>query len=73
MCFCLQGALKCADSSPIMSVVELLQPVHICIAWLSYIHLNEFHRLPLSLFDPRDSGLGHIVSAVSTVADIKTV
>ncbi|XP_071807170.1 zinc finger C3H1 domain-containing protein-like [Asterias amurensis] len=32
-----------------------------CLAWLIYIHVIEFQRLPSQLFDPTGSGLGQIV------------
>ncbi|XP_022089495.1 zinc finger C3H1 domain-containing protein-like isoform X2 [Acanthaster planci] len=53
----LQGALRDRDA-----LLRFLTPEDRCLAWLVYIHMLEYQRLPSHLFDCTGSGLGHIVS-----------
>ncbi|XP_051917067.1 zinc finger C3H1 domain-containing protein-like isoform X2 [Hippocampus zosterae] len=62
---------------PHASVAGHLEVAHRALAWLSYIHLKEFGRLPSALYDPTESGPSRLVSAESfplpwrSAADIK--
>lgn len=70
-----QDALTRDD--PHASVAGHLEVAHRALAWLSYIHLKEFGRLPSALYDPTESGPSRLVSAESfllpwrSAADIK--
>ncbi|KAJ8373483.1 hypothetical protein SKAU_G00040630 [Synaphobranchus kaupii] len=59
----LQNALK--TSTEEKSMVEHLAVADRSLAWLSYIHLLEFGRLPASLFDPAQSRPSRVVSTDS--------
>ncbi|KAM9377364.1 zinc finger C3H1 domain-containing protein isoform 2-T2 [Pholidichthys leucotaenia] len=55
----LQNALK---STQERSVADHLTPSDRALLWLSYIHLTEFDRLPVALYDPARSGPSGLVS-----------
>lgn len=42
-----------SSSSEVPDLSSRLLPSDICFAWLAYIHVFEFHRLPAPWFDPR--------------------
>ncbi|XP_061631136.1 zinc finger C3H1 domain-containing protein isoform X2 [Phyllopteryx taeniolatus] len=44
-------------------VGKRLRAGHRALAWLAYIHLKEFGRLPAALYDPLESGPSGLVSA----------
>ncbi|XP_061697888.1 zinc finger C3H1 domain-containing protein isoform X2 [Syngnathoides biaculeatus] len=44
-------------------IAERLRPGHRALAWLAYIHLKEFGRLPAALYDPLESGPSGLVGA----------
>ncbi|KAM9816489.1 zinc finger C3H1 domain-containing protein-like isoform X4 [Syngnathus typhle] len=48
--------------SPVGVAGSLVAP-HRALAWLAYIHLKEFGRLPATLYDPSESGPTRLVSA----------
>nr|XP_057931585.1 zinc finger C3H1 domain-containing protein-like isoform X2 [Doryrhamphus excisus] len=54
-----QTALKSGNSQ---SVANHLMASDLAMAWLCYIHLKEFRRLPSSLYDPLESGPSRLVS-----------
>ncbi|KAM9313081.1 zinc finger C3H1 domain-containing protein [Gastrophryne carolinensis] len=55
----LQNALKSPDEK---SIADHLTPQDRCLAWLSYIHLMEYNRLPVNLYDPAVSNPSKIVN-----------
>ncbi|KAF7707780.1 zinc finger C3H1 domain-containing protein isoform X2 [Silurus meridionalis] len=71
----LQGALMIEGECRVSGHLTLS---HLCLAWLSYIHLCEFGMLPAHLYDPANSNPSHIVSLETflfpwrTSEDIKT-
>nr|XP_033490831.1 zinc finger C3H1 domain-containing protein-like isoform X2 [Epinephelus lanceolatus] len=65
----LQNALKSAHER---SIAEHLTASDRALLWLSYIHLTEFDRLPLSLFDPAESGPSRLVSRESFLLPWRT-
>ena len=51
----LQGALgrkKHSAMGEVQDLTPFLTPADLCRAWLAYIHVFEFHRLPAAWFDP---------------------
>ncbi|XP_054633204.1 zinc finger C3H1 domain-containing protein-like isoform X2 [Dunckerocampus dactyliophorus] len=65
-----QMALKLGHSQ---SVAGHLMASDHAMAWLCYIHLKEFRRLPSSLYDPLDSGPSRLVSTEHFLLPWRTV
>ncbi|XP_067293349.1 zinc finger C3H1 domain-containing protein [Pseudorasbora parva] len=57
----LHNALNTLKSALDSSVSDHLTVADRCVAWLSFIHLTEFCRLPPSLYDPADSSPSRMV------------
>jgi len=44
---------KASSCTEVPVLSSHLLPSDFCLAWLAYIHVFEFHRLPVAWFDPR--------------------